>query len=593
VCSIKGEIDTSLLSQFKWVLNFLRPYRVKAAIAAALGAAIAGITLLVPKFVQLTVDEVLPTRDLEHFRFLLWLMAGSAVLLIAAMVWKRSVETAYQTRVSGDMQLAVFEQLRRLGFSYYERNPAGETMSLFHHELNVLQRIHTRYVPSIVQHTLTLIVALAFMVSISWQLSLVFLPAIVLYYAIGPYFERSSAEYAERLSQLHTELNKKQYDSISAVPELRASGRSEWDLSRLLEQDRQTAEVNKVYFKLINYRGAFRRVAVYLSGVLMLLLGYWLHARGMITVGAFAAFALLYYKIMFDLTVLITSVTEQKVLLLQTLRLQRFMQQKPAVPEPDKPAILQEAKGEIDLLNVTFGYSNDAPVLLDVSLRIRRGEKVAFVGTSGHGKTTLLKLIGRFYDPDEGEIRLDGIPLRSIASRELRRHIGYVFQETYLFGATVMDNIRFARPEATDAEVIEAAKAASAHAFITELPSGYDTLLGERGSKLSGGQKQRIAIARAALRNPAVLILDEATSALDNVTEAEVKRAIDLLFAGRTIVAVAHRLSTIRDFDTIYVIEHGRIAEAGSYEELLGLGGVFSRLAAREEDTYARVAMDA
>jgi ATP-binding cassette subfamily B protein/subfamily B ATP-binding cassette protein MsbA len=205
------------------------------------------------------------------------------------------------------------------------------------------------------------------------------------------------------------------------------------------------------------------------------------------------------------------------------------------------------------------------------------------VGFSGSGKTTLMKLIGRFYDPAEGEIRLDGIPIRNLKLEDLRNAIGYVFQETYLFGSSVKDNIRFGKPDATDEEVIEAAKAAFAHDFIMALPDGYDTIVGERGIKLSGGQRQRISIARMIIKQPAIVLLDEATSALDNVSEREVQRALDNVLAGRTVIAIAHRLSTVKHFDRIVFVKDGRVAEIGSYEELIARRGLLYELEQGEE----------
>jgi ATP-binding cassette subfamily B protein/subfamily B ATP-binding cassette protein MsbA len=221
-----------------------------------------------------------------------------------------------------------------------------------------------------------------------------------------------------------------------------------------------------------------------------------------------------------------------------------------------------------------------------MDLHVQAGERVALVGTSGNGKSTLLKLVCRFYDPTVGVITLDGVPLTQLPLSQLRQSIGYVFQETYLFGTSVRENIRFGRPQATDAEVEAAAKAAYAHDFIEQLPEGYATYVGERGIKLSGGQRQRIAIARMFVKNPAIVLLDEATSALDNVSEAEVQRALDALLVGRTTLTVAHRLTTIKDYDRIIVIDEGRQVESGKYDELLLQRGAFYRLQEGVQQAY-------
>lgn len=290
---------------------------------------------------------------------------------------------------------------------------------------------------------------------------------------------------------------------------------------------------------------------------------------------------------MFKLSMLIGNLAQQGMMLEQANPIRRLMLLKPLVEEPEHPIPMGTVNGRITFKDVGFHYPNRPPVIRDFSLDIRPGERLAFVGTSGNGKSTLLKLINRFYDPQEGTIELDGVPITRLSFQDLRGSIGYVFQESYLFGFSVRENIRFGRPEASDEEIEQAAKAAMAHEFILQLPQGYDTLVGDRGMKLSGGQKQRIAIARMLISDPRIVLLDEATSALDNVSEGEVKTALDRLFQGRTMIAVAHRLSTIKDFDRIVVVDEGTIAEIGSYEELIAREGIFYNLAQGQGQTVA------
>ncbi|HZG57233.1 ABC transporter ATP-binding protein [Paenibacillus sp.] len=314
------------------------------------------------------------------------------------------------------------------------------------------------------------------------------------------------------------------------------------------------------------------------GGVATFAVGIVLVRDGAMSVGEFTVYALFYFRVMYNLTGIVTLMTEQRILLQQTATLYDFVHRRPAVEEADEPVALERIAGAFRFEDVRFGYPGRPDVVRGFSLDVRPGEKLALVGTSGGGKSTILKLVARFYDPDEGDIRLDGVPLRSLSLGQLREAIGYVFQETYLFGSSVRDNIRFGRPDAPEEDIVAAAKAAFAHDFIAALPDGYDTIVGERGVKLSGGQKQRIAIARMFVKNPSVVLLDEATSALDSVSEQEVQRALDSLLAGRTTIAVAHRLSTVRGFDRIAVVEEGRCAEIGSYDELLERRGFFYRL---------------
>ncbi|MNC26173.1 putative multidrug export ATP-binding/permease protein [compost metagenome] len=275
---------------------------------------------------------------------------------------------------------------------------------------------------------------------------------------------------------------------------------------------------------------------------------------------------------------MITLMNEQRVLLYQAETLYEFSRKEPEITEPLSPIHLPLVKGEIRFENVSFHYPGRSNVFESLNLKFRPGEKTAIVGTSGNGKTTMLKLINRFYDPREGEILLDGVPLKDISLELLRELIGYVSQETYLFGYSIAENIRFGKPDATDEEIVLAAKSAYAHDFITRLPDGYETLVGERGGNLSGGQKQRISLARMFIKNPAIILLDEATSSLDNISEMEVKMALSQLRKGRTTVVVAHRLSTIMDADTICVLDKGKVVETGTYQELLDKRGVFHKL---------------
>jgi ATP-binding cassette subfamily B protein/subfamily B ATP-binding cassette protein MsbA len=268
-------------------------------------------------------------------------------------------------------------------------------------------------------------------------------------------------------------------------------------------------------------------------------------------------------------------IIDQRVVLQQAERLHDFIKRAPDVMEPSKPIRLPRIRGDIHFQRVSFGYDQSSSILNEFELHIQAGEKVALVGGSGNGKSTILKLVGRFYDPVEGNISLDGVSLRELSFEQLRGAIGMVFQETYLYGVSIIENIRFGNPEATDEQVIEAAKAAYAHEFIESLPEGYNTILGERGARLSGGQKQRIAIARMFVKNPTIVLLDEATSALDNASELEVQKALGALLDGRTTITVAHRLSTVKHYDRIVLIEEGKNFEEGTYDELMSRQGRF------------------
>jgi ATP-binding cassette subfamily B protein/subfamily B ATP-binding cassette protein MsbA len=344
---------------------------------------------------------------------------------------------------------------------------------------------------------------------------------------------------------------------------------------------RRFKEMNKTWISSVIFahtRGSVRRFTIYLAIFILFLYGSYLVRNNELSVGEFVAFYLYFFIVMNALTFIVTLTTEQYTLMFQAQRLYNFYKRVPDVQEPENPRSIANVKGEIIFKNVFFSYPAHPQVINGVSFHIEAGQNVALVGESGCGKSTLLKLLGRFYDVDQGEILLDGISIRDLSFAELRSSIGYVFQETYLFGTSIFENIRFGRPDASEEEIIEAAKRAFAHEFILELPDGYNTLIGERGYKLSGGQKQRIAIARMFVKNPVILLLDEATSALDNISEAKVQQALTELSKNRTTITVAHRLSTVQNSDKIIVLDRGKVVEEGTYDQLMQKKGSLYRL---------------
>ncbi len=576
---------SGLWSVYRWTLSFLRPYKRQLALFILSGTVISSAELAIPKVLQYFIDHALPAEDVVLFQ---WLMAGLALLIgvmLAVQMAHNLLQRNVSERAAKDMHLSIFRHLRALGFAYYERHPVGETLSFFNTEVESVQRLLNHYFPNLIRGVFFLAVSLWLLLSIHVGLSMLILPGILAYYLVGPRIERK-ASLLDRESRLaRTETDKKMYDSIAGLTELRAHpAATDWDFRRFVAMQKK-ASAKQLQQNLYSYlRGSVRQLSVNIGLVAVFAIGIPLVRDQAITVGQFVAFALYYATVTYQLTGIVTNLTEQRLLIAQATRLYEFKKLRPAVPEPELPVEPERIRGAVSFRHVRFGYSPERPTIEDFDLEIAPGERIAIVGASGNGKSTIVKLLGRFYDPDDGEIRLDGPPIRTMSLSRLRDAVGFVFQETYLFGASVRDNIRFGNPEASDEEIEQAAKTAFAHEFIKELPQGYDTPLGERGVKLSGGQKQRIAIARMLVKNPAIIVLDEATSALDNVSEKEVLQALGRLTTGRTTIAIAHRLSTIRDYDRIAVLERGAIREIGDYDTLMQARGLFYRLAAGEED---------
>ncbi|MBB6637310.1 ABC transporter ATP-binding protein [Cohnella thailandensis] len=566
----------------RWMLSFLRPYGGKLAVMIACGLAAAASEMVVPQAFQYFTDAIYPRKEAGLLAYIAAAMLIVLLLLIGASWVVTYVQRYIGERASSDMQFSVFRHLRTLGFSYYERSPSGDAITLLNHDVQRVQTFYREFLPLAFTSTLIMLISVCFLIVTSPKLSLVLIPSLLLYTLIGPYLNSKRSVLDSEWIRLQGQVGRRAYDFVSATLEFRVRGTSERRLQGMLGElgELQSVHLRHLLFAYLAF--AFQLLCVFGGAALMFLYGYRLVQREELSVGEFIAFHFYFFLAVGQYMNLLSSFAQQKTVLLHASRLYGFAQQQPDIREPDVPRKMENVQGELTFRDVRFGYPGGAPILNGIDTVIRPGEKVALVGESGHGKTTLLKMIPRFYDPDEGEVLLDGAPLRELTFEQIRGAVGIVFQETYLFGGTIMDNIRFGNPEASDEEIFEAARAAMAHDFIVQLPDGYGTVVGERGAKLSGGQRQRLSIARMFVRDPKIVILDEATSALDNVSERAVQEALDRLLVGRTTVTVAHRLSTIRDYDRILYIHEGRIREEGTYEELMSRRGPFYRLAMGE-----------
>lgn len=573
----RNEVSEATL--YLWTLSFLCTQKWKVVVFIGCSMIATIIELLFPKVLQLFIDDILPKQRASDFLWLLGTLVLLTVLMFGLSAARNILQRVISENGSKSIQLAIFKQLRYLGFSYHEQVPVGKTLALFQVDVANVQRVYNHYIPKMVKEILLLLIASVFMFATNWKISLLAMAFSLVYYVFGPYFERKAVSAGIELRNEQTNYTQKLHNGLSGITELRAYGAEQWNLGNMKSG---LSVLNRARYRFSLYAGirtALKFVSINLGLLSLFVFGIWAVKNGAFSVGEFVAMSFYCFRVMNELTSVVKLYTEQKILMNQARNLYEFMKLEPEVVD-NGTAKVSQLEGDIEVKNVSFGYDKDKPIVHNLSFQVRSGQRVALVGTSGHGKTTILKLIARFYDIQQGSLTIDGYDIKEIPLQVMRDQIGVVFQETYLFGGTIRENIQFGNPDATESQICAAARAAYAHDFIEALPSGYDTIVGERGVKLSGGQKQRIAIARVFLKNPSIILLDEATSALDNTSEREVQRAFKELLKGRTTITVAHRLTTVQNYDLILVIEQGRVIDQGSYDDLLAHSSAFKNLIA-------------
>ena len=585
------------------IAALFRPYRTQLGLIISLVIVSAGLGILPPLITQRVFDDALfPKDSVPNLPLLGWLVGAmiAAFVLASGLGIVQTLFTArVGNRVMGDLRVRLFAHLQAMELGFFTRTKTGVIQSRLQNDVGGVANVLTNTVSSVIGNTVTVIAAGVAMVLLSWQLTLialVLMPVLVIAQRrVGQVRARIAGKTQESLSEM-TAITQEAL-SVSGVLLAKTYSRQRAETERYAaENERQIAlQVRQT----MSGQFFFAMVQVFLSAVpaiVYLVSGFIIaSAQGDgfdpgITAGTIVAFTTVQSRLLFPLMALMRIALDLQTSRALFARIFEYLNLEPAIvdaPDAIDPSDAPDRAGRIEFDAVTFRYADAAPgerpTLDNVSFRVAPGEFVAFVGASGSGKTTIGSLVPRLYDASEGSVRYAGNDVRELRQEALMDRIGVVTQDPYLFHATIADNLRYGKPDATHEELVAAAKLANIHDAISGFADGYDTVVGERGYRLSGGEKQRIAIARVLLKNPRVLVLDEATSALDTVNERAVQRALDGARGGRTTIAIAHRLSTIEGADRIYVVGEGRILEHGTHAELIVRGGAYAKLYAQQQ----------
>ena len=567
---------------FKTFLSYYQPYKgiLLFIIIGSLLRAL--LELFFPYVVKLMLEQQLPLQNLPLL--LKWSAALLAMYLVnfgmhfGIIYWAQAMSYAMER----DMRRDLFRHLQKLSFGFYDKNKSGQLLSRLTSDLSEVNGFAGNAPNDIIICGLTMVGTMVILVYMNPMLGSL-IAILLLLKAVHTVFvnlRMKKAFFANRIAM--GEVSAKAAESINGVRLIKAFAGERSDMAQFMEKADAYLATSKKSFKITSY---FVGSMIFFSNfinVAILVVGGLLINKGLMSFGELVAFFLYVGLFMKPLMQLLGFIQVYQRGMAGFKRFYELLQEKPEIVDAPDAKSCPPCKGNITFDNVSFAYADGRPVIRGLSLDVAAGETVAFVGATGAGKTTIASLLLRFYEPQSGRILLDGCDIRELTQESLRRQIGLVQQDVFLFGDSVRYNIAYAKPDATADEVQAAAKAAAADEFIQKLPDGYDTEVGERGVKLSGGQKQRLAIARVFLKNPPVVVLDEATSALDNITEQQIQRELDELAVGRTTLIIAHRLSTIRHADKIVVLDEGAVVECGTHEELLARRGHYFALYSKQ-----------
>lgn len=576
-------------SEYKLFFSYFKPHKWLFFADLFCAVFVAAVDVIFPVISRFTLNKVLPqylnSADNSVQRTVIFTFF-SIIALCFFMCVLRTVAQWFITffghvfgvAVEKDMRRDIFEHIEKQSFSFFDKNRTGQLMSRTTTDLFEISELAHHGPEDLLISLLTLFGAFFVMFSIRWQLAvIVFVTLPLLIFAV--YSSRKSLMGSSSLVKGKTaEINSAVESSISGARTTKIFTNEDYEFSKFEKSNQNFFDAKRLYYKAMAGMHSKMEFVTHILSVIILAVGGFYIMKGKMTLGDLVAANMFVAAFLQPIRRLANFVEQFSTGMAGFMRFSEMMQIHEEMPEKTDAVELSEKIESVDFENVSFDYSENFPVLKNISLEVKKGQTVAFVGPSGGGKTTLCNLLARFYEVKDGSIKINGIDIRDYKLKSLRSQIGFVQQDVFMFAGTIRENIAYGRPDATEAEIIEAAKEAEIYDDIMNMQNGFDSVIGERGIKLSGGQKQRISIARVFLKNPPVLVLDEATSALDSITEQKIQSAFDRLCSGRTAFVIAHRLSTIKNADKIAVLENHKIVESGTHEQLLSKKGEYFNL---------------
>ena len=578
----KYDIDEELqegfnFSHLKRLTKYMKPYKNKITISVVLMLISSFVSLLGPYLIKIALDDIIPSGNLINLIILSLIYALSLILVSAFMKQRILTMGEVGQDILVDMRNDLFVNLQTLPFSYYDSRPHGKILVRVVNYINSLSDLLSNGFVNLIADTVTLLITIIFMFCLDYKLALVSLIALPVLIAVMMSLKKAQRLANQKLSSKQSNMNAYVHESINGIKVTQSFSREEENMKIYEDVCKQysdswidSVKLNFLVWPSIDIISVASISLIYLFGILIF--------DSSIKVGVLVAFIGYVWRFWAPITNIGNFYNTIINAMAYLERIFETMDEKPLIHDEPNAKILPSIEDHVEFKNVTFMYEEDNPILKNIDMNINSGESIALVGPTGAGKSTIVSLISRFYDINEGEILIDGINIKDVTLKSLRQQMGIMLQDSFIFSGTIMDNIRYGKLDATDEEVIEAAKIVQAHEFIMEFENGYYTEVNERGSRLSVGQRQLISFARALLANPRILILDEATSSIDTQTELLLQKGLDELLKGRTSFIIAHRLSTIKNSSRIMYIDDGRIVECGTHDELMSLKGHYYNL---------------